>query len=72
MLMEQIPYNMLFLWFVGLAMDDVVWNHSTFSKNRDRLLEHDVIVGLFNERVKVAHASGYLSGKHFSVNGTLI
>ncbi len=40
MLMEQISYNMLFAWFVGLAMDDAVWDHSTFSKNRDRLLVH--------------------------------
>jgi transposase len=44
MLMEQISYNMLFRWFVGLAMDDAVWDHSTFSKYRDRLLVHDVIV----------------------------
>ncbi|WP_321917456.1 MULTISPECIES: IS5 family transposase [Paraburkholderia] len=72
MLMEQISYNMLFRWFVGLAMDDAVWDHSTFSKNRDRLLEHDVIVGLFNETVEAAHARGYLSGEHFSVDGTLI
>lgn len=48
MLMEQISYNMLFRWFVGLAMDDAVWDHSTFSKNRDRLMVHDVIVSLFN------------------------
>ncbi|CAJ7187569.1 transposase IS4 family protein [Burkholderia pseudomallei] len=72
MLMEQISYNMLFRWFVGLAMDDVVWDHSTFSKNRDRLLTHDVIVRLFNETVETAHARGYLSGEHFSVDGTLI
>jgi len=72
MLMEQISCNMLFRWFVGLAMDDAVWDHSTFSKNRDRLLVHDVIVGLFNETVGTAHARGYLSGEHFSVDGTLI
>ena len=72
MLMEQISYNMLFRWFVGLAMDDAVWDHSTFSKNRDRLLTHDVIVSLFNETVETAHARGYLSGEHFSVDGTLI
>ncbi len=45
--------------FAGLAMDDVVWDHSTFSKNGDRLLEHDAIVGLFNETVETAHARGY-------------
>jgi transposase len=72
MLMEQITYNMLFRWFVGLAMDDAVWDHSTFSKNRDRLLTHDVIVSLFNETVETAQARGYLSGEHFSVDGTLI
>ena len=70
MLMEQISYNMLFRWFVGLAMDDAVWDHSTFSKNRDRLLAHDVIVGLFNETVETAQARGHR--EHFSVDGTLI
>lgn len=48
-LMEQIQYNLLFRWFVGLAMDDAVWVPTVFSKNRDRLIEHDVIVALFNE-----------------------
>lgn len=72
MLMEQISYNMLFRWFVGLAMDDAVWDHSTFSKNRDRLLMHDVIVSLFNETVETAQTRGYLSGEHFSVDGTLV
>lgn len=45
---------MLFRWFVGLPMDGAVWDHSTFSKNRDRLLEHDVLVLLFNETVESA------------------
>ncbi len=72
MLMEQISYNMLFRWFVGLAMDDVVWDHSTFSKNRDRLMVHDVMVSLFNESVETARVRGHLSGEHFSVDGTLI
>ena len=72
MLMEQISYNMLFRWFVGLAMDDAVWDHSTFSKNRDRLMVHDVIVTLFNETVETARVRGHLSGEHFSVDGTLI
>lgn len=58
MLMEQISYNMLFRWFVGLAMDDAVWDHSTFSKNRDRLMVHDVIVSLFNETVETARVRG--------------
>jgi transposase len=72
MLMERISYNMLFRWFVGLAMDDAVWDHSTFSKNRERLMARDVIVSLFNETVETAHARGHLSGEHFSVDGTLI
>jgi hypothetical protein len=71
MLVERISYNMLFRWFVGLPMDGTVWEHSTFSKNRDRLLEHDVLVLLFNETVETARERGYLSGEHFSVDGTL-
>jgi len=42
-MMEQIQYNLLFRWFIGLTVDDAVWNHSSFSKNRNRLLEHDVV-----------------------------
>jgi len=72
MLVEQISYNMLFRWFVGLPMDGTVWDHSTFSKNRERLLEHDVMVLLFNETVETARERGHLSGEHFSVDGTLI
>ncbi|MBB3005362.1 transposase [Paraburkholderia tropica] len=71
MLMEQISYNMLFRWFVGLAMDDVVWDHSTFRKNRDRLMPHDVMVSLFNETVETARVRGHLPAEHFSVDGTL-
>jgi transposase len=72
MLMEQIRYNMLFRWFVGLAMDDAVWDHSVFSKNRDRLLEHEVIEAFFAEVMKRADKAGLLSREHFSVDGTLI
>jgi hypothetical protein len=64
MLMEQISYNLLFRWFVGLAMDDAVWDHSTFSENRDRLVVHDVIVSLFNETVETARVRDHLSGEH--------
>ena len=70
MLMEPISCNVLFRWFVGLAMDDVVLDQSKFNKNRDRLLEHDGIAGRFNETVEAADVSGYLSGKHFSADGT--
>jgi IS5 family transposase len=72
MLMEQMRYNMLFRWFVGLAMDDVVWDHSTFSKNRDRLLYHEVVEAFFTEVMTLADKQGLLSKEHFSVDGTLI
>ena len=71
-LVEQIQYNLLFRWFVGLAIEDAVWNHSVFSKNRDRLIEHDVVTDLFNATIEMADKRGLLSGEHFSVDGTLI
>jgi transposase len=71
-LCEQLRYNLLFRWFVGLAIDDAVWDHSVFSKNRDRLLESAVIEALFTEIMRVADAKGLLSKEHFSVDGTLI
>ena len=71
-LVEQIQYNLLFRWFVGLAIEDMVWNHSVFSKNRDRLIEHDAVTDLFNATVAMAEQRGLLSGEHFSVDGTLI
>jgi transposase len=69
---EQIQYNLLFRWFVGLVIGDSVWNHSVFSKNRDRLIEHDAVTELFNATVEMAEQRGLLSGEHFSVDGTLI
>jgi transposase len=71
-LMEQTQYNLLFRWFVGLSMDDAVWVPSVFSKNRERLIEHDAIVELFNRIVEQADQQSLLSGEHFSVDGTLI
>lgn len=71
-LVEQIHDNLLFRWFVGLAIEDTVWNHSVFSKNRDRLIQHDVVIELFNKTVEKAQAKGLLSGEHFSVDGTQI
>jgi transposase len=71
-LMEQIRYNLLFRWFVGLAIEDVVWDHSVFSKNRDRLLEHEVVESFFTEVMTLADRAGLLSKEHFSVDGTLI
>jgi transposase len=72
MLMEQMQYNLLFRWFVGLAIEDTVWNHSVFSKNRDRLLEHEVVESFFTEVMTLADRQGLLSHEHFSVDGTLI
>lgn len=72
LLMEQIRYNMLFRWFIGLSIDDAVWDHSTFSKNRDRLLEHEVVEQFFTEVMTIADQNGLLSKEHFSVDGTLI
>lgn len=71
-LVEQTNYNLLFRWFIGLSIDDAVWNHSTFSKNRDRLLEHEAIPALFAEVLGMAERRGLLSKEHFSVDGTLI
>ena len=71
-LMEQIRYNLLFRWFVGLAIEDTVWDHSVFTKNRDRLLENDVIEAFFTEVMTLADKAGLLSREHFSVDGTLI
>jgi transposase len=70
MLMEQMNYNLLFRWFVGLEMDETVWNHAVFSKNRERVLNHEVAREFF---VRVlAQAKPFLSDEHFSVDGTLI
>lgn len=72
LLAEQLGYNLLYRWFVGLAIDDPVWDHSTFSKNRDRLLEQNAAKALFTEVLAQAKAKGLLSDEHFSVDGTLI
>ena len=71
-LMEQMHYNLLFRWFVGIAIDDAVWDHSVFSKNRDRLIEHEVIEAFFTEVMTLAEKRNLLSKEHFSVDGTLI
>ncbi len=70
LLVEQIDYNLLFRWFVGLGMDDGVWNHAVFSKNRDRLLNSDVARRFFAEVNRAAKK--YMSDEHFTVDGTLI
>ena len=72
MLMEQLEYNLLFRWFVGLGMDDAVWVPTTFSKNRDRLLEGDVARAFFEDVVAQARSRQLLSDEHFTVDGTLL
>lgn len=72
MLMEQLDYNLLFRWLVGLSMDDPVWDHSTFSKNRERLIASDVAAAFFALILKQAEAAGLLSDEHFKVDITLI
>jgi transposase len=72
MLMEQLDYNLLFRWFVGLNMDDPIWDATVFSKNRDRLLEGDVARAFFAKVMEEAGRRGLLSDEHFTVDGTLI
>ncbi|MDI6813645.1 MAG: IS5 family transposase [Deltaproteobacteria bacterium] len=72
LLMEQLDYNLLFRWFVGLSMDDKVWDHSVFSKNQERFLDSDLAAAFFGRILKQAAAAGLLSDEHFSVDGTLI
>ena len=72
LLMEQLDYNFLFRWFVGLNIDDPVWDVTVFTKNRERLLVGEVAQGFFNAVVDQARARGLLSDEHFTVDGTLI
>jgi transposase len=72
MLMEQLEYNLLFRWFVGLNMDEPVWVPSVFSKNRDRLMEGDIAQRFFDQVLQQAEGAGLISDEHFSVDGTLI
>ncbi len=71
-LMEQIDYNLLFRWFVGLGIDDPVWDHSTFSKNRDRLLDADVAAKFLEAVLRHPKVKRFLCDDHFSVDGTLV
>ena len=72
LLMEQLEYNLLFRWFVGLGMDDAVWVPTTFSKNRDRLLDGDIARVFFEDVVAQARGRQLLSDEHFTVDGTLL
>lgn len=72
LLMEQLDYNILFRWFVGLEMDDRVWAPTVFTKNRDRLLEGEVAEAFFDQVLAEARKRKLLSDEHFTVDGTLI
>ena len=71
-LIEQIEYNLLFRWFVGLGMDDAVWAPTTFTKNRDRLLAGDIAAAFFDAVLMHADSARLLSDEHFTVDGTLL
>jgi transposase len=66
--MEQTQYNLLYRWFIGLAMEDPVWVPTVFTENRARLLEHDAVIELFNEVLMLAERRGLLSGEHFEMD----
>ena len=70
LLMEQLDYNLLFRWFVGMQMDEAVWDHAVFSKNRERLLNHEIAEAFFQRVLR--QAKPYLSDEHFTVDGTLL
>ena len=71
-LVEQLQYNLLFQWFVGLSLDDAVWDATTFTKNRDRLLTGDIATSFLREVLAIAGDTGLLSNEHFTVDGTLL
>jgi transposase len=71
-LMEQLDYNLLFRWFVGLGIDDAVWSATTFTKNRERLLDGDIAAAFFDAILIHADRERLLSNEHFTVDGTLL
>jgi transposase len=72
LLMERLEYDLLFRWFAGIGIDDAVWDHSVFSKNRDRLLEGDIAAKFLAAVLAQPRVNKLLSSDHFSVDGTLI
>ena len=72
LLMEELDYNILYRWFVGLSLDDAVWDATTFTKNRDRLLDGDIADAFFAEVLAAIKTDGLLSDEHFTVDGTLL
>jgi hypothetical protein len=71
-LMEQLDYNLLYRWFVGLNMDEPMWDVTVFTKNRERLLKGNIAQALFQTVLEQARAQSLLSEEHFTVEGTLI
>jgi transposase len=71
-LCEQLDYNLLFRWFLGMELEQPGFDHSSFTTNRDRLLEHEVGGEFFRRIVALARAHGLLSNDHFTIDGTLI
>jgi transposase len=72
LLVEELDYSVLYRWFVGLSMDDAIWDATTFTKNRDRLLAGDIADAFFAEVLSAIKAEGLLSDEHFTVDGTLL
>src|SRR5207247_3606136 len=72
LLMEELDYNLLFRWFVGLNMDDPIWDVTVFTKNRERLLDGDIAEAFFQAVLKQAGERSLLSDEHFTVDGTLL
>src|SRR5579863_1543579 len=69
---EQLHYNLLYRWFLDMDLSEAVFDNSTFSKNQERLMEHEVAKLFFEQVVKLAREQGWVSDEHFSVDGTLI
>jgi transposase len=72
LLMEEIDYSILFRWFIGLSLDDPIWSPTTFSKNRDRLLQGDIASAFFDAVLDQARGADLLSDEHFTVDGTML
>jgi transposase len=72
LLVEELDYSVLYRWFVGLSLDDPIWDATTFTKNRDRLLDGDIADAFFAEVVAAIEADGLMSDEHFTVDGTLL
>ncbi len=72
LLMEELDYSVLYRWFVGLSLDDPIWDATTFTKNRDRLLQGDIAEAFFAEVLAAIKGDGLLSDEHFTVDGTLL